>query len=321
MTSGRAPHVRPAPRLRFAGGRDARRPPGRRIGWLVAATLLGPPAPAAEAPAPGLRGDYRLSVARVAPWVPAERAAEARARIPLLQGRDVRFESDAVVSPSPLACNPAAYHELRVPAEGLFQGGLPQPAADARGLGLPDGHVATVRVTCANAAYDVHATGDGQWLVALDDLVWTLDRSPGARALPDRPEHVVQLAVEAHLLGGAGFDRAGIGRLKSRASAGLRALLDAALAAGARSSNEPESLPADPITDSRQAPARVSVGRARIVAGRAEVPVRWILGPGHRDVRFVLMREGEAWRIDDVRHADGGTLRTLLTTLAGAGAD
>jgi hypothetical protein len=292
-----------------------------RTAAAVLALLLSAPTLGADAEPPaGLADTFRWSVGRVAPWVPEARVAEVRAGIPLLQGRDIRFAKAAVDSPAPLACAPARYATLSVPAAGLFEGGLPEPAADAAALGLPADDIATVRITCPNAGYDVHRASDDQWLVALDDVIWTLDRSPGARALPDRPEHPVQLLLEAHFMGDMAFGRESGWRLIQRATPALAAALERALAA-TPPTDEPPPINGDPVTDSQEHPARFAVGGATIEDDRARVPVSLAEAARERHVVFVLLAGAGTWRIDDIAYEDGRTLRALLAEQADASVD
>jgi hypothetical protein len=292
-----------------------------RTSALALALLLSTPASAADPnPPEGLADTFRWSVGRVAPWVPEARGEEVRASIPLLQGRDIRFDTGAVASPAPLACAPARYESLSMPAAGLFEGGLPEPTADATALGLPAEGIASVRITCPNAGFDVHRAADDQWLVALDDVIWTLDRSPGARALPDRPEHPVQLLLEAHFMGDMAFGRESGWRLTQRATPALAAEVERALAA-TPPTDEPPPINGDPITDSQEYPARFAVGRAAIDEARARVPVTYADSARERRVEFVLNGGAGTWRIDDIVYEDGGTLRALLAEQAEASVD
>lgn len=290
-----------------------------RTAVSMLALLLAVPATGADADPPaGLADTFRYAVGRVAPWVPEARVADVRATIPLLQGRDIRFARAAVASPSPLACEPARYETLSVPAAGLFEGGLPEPTTDAAALGLPAADIASVRITCPNAGFDLHRAADDQWLVALDNVIWTLDRSPGARALPDRPEHPVQLLLEAHFMGDMAFGRESGWRLVQRGTPALAAAVERALAA-TPPADEPPPINGDPVTDSQEYPARFAVGVATIDDGRARVPVAYADAARERRVTFVLDGAAGAWRIDDIEYADGGSLRALLAEQADAG--
>jgi hypothetical protein len=88
----------------------------------------------------------------------------------------VGFGGDEVHSASGLGCRQARYETRSVPAEGLFQGNLPAPAeASASRLGFEHFPVESVLVTCDTGVFDYHILRAGAMLVALDNVIWTLN--------------------------------------------------------------------------------------------------------------------------------------------------
>lgn len=78
--------------------------------------------------------------------------------------------------------------------------------------------------------------------------------------------------------------------------------------------NEVPDIDGDPFTDSQEYPRSFQVGVARIVGDTARVPVAMLWPEGDRRmVRVLLVRVGGAWRITDLRYANGEpSLRELL---------
>ena len=60
---------------------------------------------------------------------------------------------------------------------------------------------------------EFHVADAMHLLVAIDNVIWTLDRSPGALATASSPEGVVQALLERHFATGLKFDRATTQRL------------------------------------------------------------------------------------------------------------
>jgi hypothetical protein len=246
---------------------------------------------------------WRIEDGRVAPW-----ARPGTLIDPAYRGREVRFQATRVVAPPPLACEGAKYEWIVVGPEGLFEGNLPVPAAQAaRALGLGDGPIATLRVTCANAGFDFHRTGSGRLLLGLDNVVWTLSPLRPAAAPAER----VQELLAIHVTRDMGFTRESVAPKRTFLSAALRASIARYLAAP-RSADEAPAIDGDPFTDSQEYPDRFTLGAVRTTAKRAVVPVHFADGRSTRRVDYVLVREGTQWVVDDLVDERGGSLRKLL---------
>ncbi len=70
----------------------------------------------------------------------------------------------------------------------------------------------------------------------------------------------------------------------------------------------------DPFTDSQEYPAAFKLGRIHSTPGGARLPVTFTWKDGHppRTLTVVLRNLQTGWRIDDLRYAEGRTLRLLL---------
>jgi hypothetical protein len=272
-------------------------------GLSVAATV----ASIAEPQSP--EGRFRVSRGLVAPWVAAgSTPPDHHAWI----GESVTFDATRFATPAFPACHQARYDTGMRPAEGLFQGALPAPATEAAAsLALTSASIASVTITCDQGLFDLHWATPDALLLALDNVIWVLDRSPGALAAEDTPEHTVQRLLERHFAGDMGFDRAAVARHSEFLSASLqRAIAD--YFAQSRPADEPPPINGDPITDSQEYPVLFSVRGATLTDARATVPVRYDDGRRRREVRFVLTRAVDGWRVDDLQYEYGGTLREAL---------
>lgn len=76
------------------------------------------------------------------------------------------------------------------------------------------------------------------------------------------------------------------------------------------SEGEVGALGADPLYDTQDDSdlKNLKVGEAVEKGGGAEVPVTFVNFGKRRKLVFLLVREGEAWKISDIRYEDGGTL-------------
>jgi hypothetical protein len=306
--SGSARH--PVPALRLPT--DTRMSPLRlhtlRLG---AALLLGSGvACAADRAHPGIpEGPFRVARGIAAPWLTAEQPAPD---VAAWRGRTLEFGADRFVAPGQLGCAPAQYATDQRPAEGLFQGNLPAPAADAAArLGLVALPVPSVDLTCDSGVFDFHWATPDALMLALDNVIWVLDRSPGARAGAGTPEAEVQRLLEAHFADDMGFLPDLVGDLRPHFSAALGKAIDLYFGYPFPQDEVPP-IDGDPITDSQEYPVLFSVREATLDERAARVPVRYDDGYRARTVEFVLRREGDAWRVDDIRYEHGGSFRELL---------
>jgi hypothetical protein len=234
---------------------------------------------------------FKIDEGRVAPW------AKQDVRIdPAYRGKEVRFEPARVIAPHPIACDRAKYEWLFGSAEGLFEGGLPAPAAEAaRALGLGKGPYATLRVTCSNAGFDFHRAGDGALLLGLDNVVWTLKPARSATT----PAEIVQELLVTHFTHDMGFTRESVAAKNGFLSTALRARL-AAWFVKPKSPGDAPDINGDPFTNSQEYPDRFTLGRALPTPRRTVIPVHFADEDSKRRVDYVLVREGQQWLVDDV---------------------
>ncbi len=254
-------------------------------------------------------GPWRVTTGVIAPWALAEQARLDRA---VYLTRVVRLRAAVFAGLSPFACERPRYDQTTMPPEGLFQGNLPAPAADAaRALGFAAGTVRGVRVTCASGMFEFHAVDASHLLVAIDNVIWTLDRSPGALAAATTPPGVVQRMLEAHFANDMGFDSVTVKHVQPFLTTGLATRIATYFAAPAPRDEVP-AIDGDPFTDAQEYPTRFSVQRATVTGVRATVVVRFADGYASRTLRYQL-RDGPAgWRVDNIIYHGGATFNTLL---------
>jgi len=285
-----------------------------RLAALAILALAVPRAASTQPPArttasSALIGTWRVIRRTPAPWTGQQTATTMREWI----GQTVRVTATRVVGPSVLRCERAKFVPTRVPAEGLFQGGLEtlaEPAA--RSLGLGTFPVPGVQLTCDTGIFEFHQADAQSMLLALDNVILTLDRSPGSVAPATTPSGVVQRFLEQHFDGPMAFDTLSL--------AGKRRYLSDSLAGAilryARRPQSPNEVPdinGDPFTDSQEYPTRFSVAAARVAGARATVLVRFSDAYRSNQVTYHMRRTGAGgWRIDDVVDARGESLQALL---------
>ncbi|MEQ1691352.1 MAG: Rv3235 family protein [Gemmatimonas sp.] len=272
----------------------------------LAGLLLGTPEVSAQT---GLVGVWRVERGVAAPWV---REGVDRADAAAWLGSTVRFQAAQVTGPGVLSCRGARYVSVAQPADGLFQGGLPSPARESAGrLGITQFPVPGVRLDCDAGSFDFHAVDRTTMLVAVDHVIWTLTRSPGALAAATSPSGVVQRFLEQHFAGSMAFDQADISAKRSWLSDSLSTALTQALARRTPVGEAP-LIDGDVFTDSQEPPTRFAVGTAVPRNGVMTVSVR--LSDGHRDrtVAYRLHRQRGEWRIANLRFDDGSWLLELL---------
>ena len=153
--------------------------------WMLAAALFCAGAAAQERYA----GRWTIARGDPAPWAGVDGAVDA-AEVERLVGRHITFEAKRIRAPAPLGCADPHYALKDVPAEGLFQGGLAEygdHGADADTLATRIGFgkrpIATLDTGCAGPL-EFHATGDGELLFALDNVIYRLRRDDARKAAP-----------------------------------------------------------------------------------------------------------------------------------------
>ncbi len=284
---------------------------------MTGAAAVGVPDSSLSAQAPASRGTgtsaligtWRVVRGQVAPWVAPN---EARPDVREWLGQTVRVTARQVSGPRLLRCAAPKLEATRMPPEGLFQGGLPAPAAPAaRALGFSVPPIAGVRLTCDAGLFEFHQPDAQSMLVAVDNVIWTLDKSPGATAADTTAGGVVQRFLEQHFASDMAYDTTALVAKREWLGDAFAAQLRKYLAMPV-SPNEAPELDGDPFTDSQEYPTRFSVGAARVVGSRATVPVRFSDGYRSYRVSYQLLRTSGRWRIDDVSSQNGRSLRALL---------
>lgn len=267
---------------------------------LTAACAAGP----AERLAVASVGSWRITGGQVAPWVDGSTGQPSRAG---LSGTRIDVAPERVHASPPLGCGQAEVEFVVTPAEGLFQGGLPAPAAAAaRALGMARIPTLTMRVRCDGGLWDYHHTAGDTLFVALDNVIWKL--APEKHA--STPASVVRALLAEHMTGDMGFTPGQLAGKREHLSADLVALAGQYFAR-----LHPDDVPpinGDPFTDSQEYPDRFTL--ETIEAGATQSRVRAVFSDGYRTrpVDFLLVRPGRRWLLDDIRYEDGTTLRDWL---------
>lgn len=255
-------------------------------------------------------GRWRVSMTTIAPWVKA--TDTARVDRNRLLARVVHVGATSFTGLPPFDCRDARYERTRMEPEGLFQGNLPAPAQTAaQVLGFAAGMVDGVRLMCATGLFEFHTADRNHLLTAIDNVILTLDRSPGALASPTSPSGVVQALLERHARDDFTFKRATTSRLQpwldARLNARISAYFNKPVPAG-----DAGDINYDPFTSSQEIPARFTVQAARITGPRAEVIVQFVDGGASRSSRYVLQRSATAWRVSDVILSEGSSFMQIL---------
>ena len=259
---------------------------------------------------PVAAGSWRFTHALPAPWDPENPLG------PDLRGEVIKISESAFQGPAYLHCEPAEFTRLSMPAEGLFEGGLPAPAqTTAQNLGIAHFPVATTRVTCANGSFDLHQVDSQTMLIGLDNRVWTLVHSAGTDSVTstdDNAAGIVQLLLETHFSGEMGFIPEALDTKSTFLSTGLRHAITAYFAVP-RPADEVPPINGDPFTDSQEYPTRFLVSRATGDDTRASVEVTFASGWSNYPLIYRLVREANGWKLDDIVYGNGYTFLNLLT--------
>src|SRR5215218_3927760 len=134
-------------------------------------------------------GRWRIERSAVAPWVRGARTVNPNRR---WVGLPVTFAPGRVDGPGVLRCGRARYVPTSMPADALFQHALTAPTADADRLGLASMPVLGTSVRCDTGVFEFHRADETTMLVALDNVIYTLSRAPGALAADSSPAGVVE---------------------------------------------------------------------------------------------------------------------------------
>jgi hypothetical protein len=253
---------------------------------------------------------WLIESGRVAPWAKPGTTALENAG---LAGQAILVEGKAVTAPHPLACEQAQHSFVVMPAEGLFEGGLPVPAGRAaRALGMDSVPVLTWRMTCRNGSFDYHLWSKQGVLLGLDHVVWQVRRT----SLELSPEAAVLELLRQHMTHKMAFTKA---TAAQKASMLTESLMRAIAAYFARpvSPDEAPVINGDPFTDSQEYPSGFTLGAVLRAGSRATVPVRFDEEGRYKIVEYRLQLAGTTWRVDDLHYPDGATFRGLLKPAKG----
>ncbi|MEO7997288.1 MAG: DUF3828 domain-containing protein [Gemmatimonadaceae bacterium] len=260
-----------------------------------------------------LHGTWRISIGVLAPWVAkTDKGWDTKSWV----GQTIRFEPNRVAGPGSLKCaGEVGYEATSFPADALFQGGLPAPVAKAiaaaKDLGFAKLPAKGTSLNCDAGLFEFHQVDATAELVAINNVIWTLDRSPGALASATTPSGVVQRFLETHFAGDMGFDSASVASKRKYMSTSLTALSKKYFAKPVVKDEVPD-IDGDPFTDSQEYPTRFSVGAGTTTANASTVRVKFSDAHSSKVVTYLLSMDAGTWRIDDVRYDGGPTLRALL---------
>ncbi len=289
--------------------RSANRSPllSRRRVPFLAMLVLSVCTVISNANAHDLLGTWRVVRQQPAPWV--VKTDELFSALPL--GSTVVFEASKVRGPGVLGCGDAHYEISNMPAEGLFQGGLPQPAADAERLGLPAGATRGLSLRCDTGLFEFHQVDASSLLFALDNRIYSLSRAAGALAVAGTPEAAVQGLLERHFAADMGFLPDYWKDKRPLLATELNVAVDGYFAAP-WPSDEPPPINGDPLTNSQEYPTRFAVGVATLVDSEARLTVSFGDAYVNRPIEFLLQREDDDWRVIDLVYAGGHRFSEML---------
>lgn len=253
---------------------------------------------------------WLIESGRVAPWAKPGTTALENAG---LAGQAILVEGKAVTAPHPLACEQAQHTFIVMPAEGLFEGGLPVPAGRAaRALGMPSMPVLTWRMTCQNGSFDYHLVSKQGVLFGLDHVVWRVRRTN----LELSPEAAVLELLRQHMTRNMAFTKGSAARKASLLTQSLTKAI-AGYFARPVPRDEVPVINGDPFTNSQEYPSSFTVGAVLRVGSRATVAVRFDEEGRSKMVEYRLQLSGTTWLVDDLHYPDGVTFRGLLKPAKG----
>ena len=258
-----------------------------------------------------LLGTWRITRGIVAPWVTDQKQ---RPDSTTWIGHTIRFDASRVIGSEVLHCGSARYEATSVPVEGMFQGTMELAVkSEASRIGVSKFPIPGTSLTCDTGIFEFHYPDSSSALLALSNVIWTLDRSPGALAAAVNPAGVVQRFLETHFAGDMGFTKVGTQKKNQFFSASLAALMTRYFAVPANP-NEAPDINGDPFTNSQEYPARFSVGAATTSGAVSSVRVRFSDASRVQAITFQLKLENKLWRIDDLKYDDKSSFRGQLTS-------
>ena len=151
---------------------------------LAACSPAAEEKPAAEASGPDaitphnpLFGEWDLTAAKIAPWW--DKKGEEPAPDQGLS--HISFSAVKSTGPAIVACEKPRYAVNLVPLRSLFEGNLPDPAADAAAIGFKDTSATVITFSCEDNTRDVTLDfpmiDDDAIALGLDNVVYTFKRT------------------------------------------------------------------------------------------------------------------------------------------------
>jgi hypothetical protein len=155
-----------------------------RIASLASLLALAACSPRAEESAsvahPGnpFFGSWKTATAQVAPWW--NEHGPAPEMNPEFQNTTIVFAADKSSGPTIVACEKPVYAVNIVRSGALFEGNLPNPAADAAALGFSAPEISSMNLSCTDNGKDVSLdfpmADDKTILLGLDNMIYTFKR-------------------------------------------------------------------------------------------------------------------------------------------------
>jgi hypothetical protein len=142
-----------------------------RSAFLLA--LLLSPVTSTQAAEPNFYGTWLITGAQVAPWARPGQAAFDTAEQHRLIGSKVIYGKARITGPAPLGCVKPHYRQFDAAPDYLFQGGLTEPAAQARALGFRLHTIPTLETGC-EGDIDFHFVDSRTALFGLNNMIYTL---------------------------------------------------------------------------------------------------------------------------------------------------
>jgi hypothetical protein len=125
-------------------------------------------------------GSWKVETARVAPWWKGP--GEPPQMDPEFQDTAIVFEAKKSSGPGIVACDAPVYAVSLVGPATLFEGNLPNPAAEAAALGFSPTDIQSLNLSCTRDQKDVSLdfamAGEDTILLGLDNMIYTLKRQP-----------------------------------------------------------------------------------------------------------------------------------------------
>jgi hypothetical protein len=144
-------------------------------GLFLALALIGASSALADDPRPSsnFAGAWWIIGAAPAPWTQPRALTGWDA---LLLEAAIRFDNGEVKGPPALACKGARYHDTISSPQDVFGGRLAKgreyKIAEAMRLELPE--IGVIRVSCANRRFEYYSNHDGDLVIAVGKVVYTL---------------------------------------------------------------------------------------------------------------------------------------------------